>query len=109
MVNKQPAVKKILAVTLFSLTLVSYAETILLPIAGQGGYLGDMEKPTKGQTQPQINAQFGEPVHIGVPSGKPPITRWDYPDFSVYFEGDVVIHSVLKHRRLDSQVNDGPK
>jgi hypothetical protein len=24
-----------------------------------------------------------------------PITRWDYPQFSVYFEHDRVLHSVL--------------
>jgi len=26
--------------------------------------------------------------------GKPPITRWDYPSFSVFFEHDRVIHAV---------------
>jgi hypothetical protein len=26
--------------------------------------------------------------------GKPPITRWDYPGFSVFFEGDRVIDTV---------------
>jgi len=28
--------------------------------------------------------------------GQPPITRWDYPTFSVYFENDRVIHAVAK-------------
>ena len=28
------------------------------------------------------------------PSGKPPITRWDYDGFSVYFEHQHVIHAV---------------
>ena len=27
--------------------------------------------------------------------GNPPITRWDYPQFSVYFENDRVLHTVL--------------
>jgi hypothetical protein len=27
--------------------------------------------------------------------GAPPITRWDYPNFSVFFEGDRVIHAVV--------------
>ena len=26
--------------------------------------------------------------------GQPPITRWDYPHFSVFFEKDRVIHAV---------------
>jgi hypothetical protein len=29
---------------------------------------------------------------------QPPITRWDYPAFSVYFEHDRVIHAVARHR-----------
>ncbi|MEH6556674.1 MAG: hypothetical protein V7459_05570 [Oceanicoccus sp.] len=107
MENKLSAVKFIVATALISLALVSRAETILLPIASQGDYLGDMAKPAKGQKQQQISSQFGEPMDISGPSGEPPITRWDYRDFSVYFEGDVVIHSVLKHRRLDSQINNG--
>jgi hypothetical protein len=109
MANKKSAVKFILAAALLSLSLAGRAETILLPIASQGDYLGDMAKPAKGQKQQQISAQFGEPIDISGPSGEPPITRWDYRDFSVYFEGDVVIHSVLKHRRLDSQTNNEPE
>ena len=27
----------------------------------------------------------------------PPITRWDYPAFSVYFEHDRVVHAVARH------------
>jgi hypothetical protein len=27
--------------------------------------------------------------------GKPPISRWEYPGFIVYFESDHVIHSVV--------------
>ena len=30
--------------------------------------------------------------------GHPPITRWDYRSFSVYFEYDHVINSVLHHQ-----------
>ncbi len=107
--NKQTAASIVLTATLISLSLTSHAETILLPIASQGDYLGDIKKPAKGQKQGQIVAQFGEPIQRSGPSGTPPITRWDYGDFSIYFESDVVIHSVLKHRRLNSPVNDEPK
>ena len=30
--------------------------------------------------------------------GEPPITRWDYPGFSVYFEHETVIHSVARRQ-----------
>ena len=106
MANKHIAINIVLFATLMALTGISQAETILLPIAGQGDYLGEIIKPVKGQKQQQISHQFGTPIHTSTPTGTPPITRWDYPDFSVYFEGDVVIHSVLKHRRLDSQATN---
>ena len=30
--------------------------------------------------------------------GQPPITRWDYREFSVYFEYDHVVKSVIHHQ-----------
>ena len=30
--------------------------------------------------------------------GKPPISRWDYREFSVYFESGVVVDAVRQHR-----------
>ena len=50
--------------------------------------------PTRGATMAQIEARFGAPTKKGSAVGKPPITRWDYPAFSVYFEYRHVIDSV---------------
>ena len=53
-----------------------------------------------GLTQAQVIARFGEPEkrHAPVPARgehpTPPITRWDYPDFSVYFEKTIALHRV---------------
>ena len=46
-----------------------------------------------------VEQKFGQPSqrHNAVGGGgvkHPPITRWDYPGFSVFFENDRVIHSV---------------
>jgi hypothetical protein len=41
-----------------------------------------------------VEKQFGAPTTRHPTVGKPPITRWDYPNFSVFFEGDRVIDSV---------------
>ena len=75
--------------------------TIMLPIASQGSYLGGIERPKKGLNQETVKQNFGDPVSTHEPSREPPIIRWNYENFSVYFENDVVIHSVLKHRRTD--------
>lgn len=51
-------------------------------------------KPKKSMSQTQVLKDFGAPMKKHPTKGKPPITRWDYRDFSVYFETDKVIHSV---------------
>ena len=42
----------------------------------------------------QVEAKFGAPVTKHDAVGQPPITRWDYPGFSVFFEHDRVIDAV---------------
>ena len=48
--------------------------------------------------------RFGLADEEHQPVGQPPITRWDYREFSVYFEYDHVINSVRHHqpRHLDT-------
>jgi hypothetical protein len=42
----------------------------------------------------QVEAKFGAPVTKHDAVGAPPITRWDYAGFSVFFERDRVIDAV---------------
>lgn len=51
-------------------------------------------KPTRGMTQARVRANFGEPNTTVAAVGDPPISRWVYPEFVVFFEYDKVIHSV---------------
>ncbi|HUN72238.1 MAG TPA: hypothetical protein VMU52_08005 [Steroidobacteraceae bacterium] len=51
--------------------------------------------PQRGTTMQQVEAKFGTPQRRYPAVGKPPITRWDYPSFSVYFEYSRVVHSVV--------------
>lgn len=67
--------------------------------------------PARGQLMTQVEAQFGAPVrkHAAVGGAsrvQPPITRWDYPNFSVYFENSHVVNAVV--RKLNS-LETGPK
>ena len=55
-------------------------------------------RPVSGSTQAAVEATFGAPVTIIAPVGDPPIARWEYADFIVYFEYDRVIHAVMKRR-----------
>jgi hypothetical protein len=44
----------------------------------------------------KVASTWGEPESRLSPVGDPPIARWEYSDFVVYFEYQNVIHSVLK-------------
>ena len=58
--------------------------------------------PTRGSSMAQVQARFGAPSQklppVAGPNSRrhnPPITRWIYPGFEVYFEYDHVIDAVL--------------
>ena len=53
-----------------------------------------MPSPTRGMTMEQVESKFGQPASKTPAVGKPPITRWDYPGYAVYFEFNHVVHSV---------------
>ncbi len=62
-----------------------------------GAAAGSSEsRPTRGMTQAGVESKYGSPVEIKAPVGDPPITRWEYQDFVVFFEYDKVIHAVVK-------------
>jgi len=54
--------------------------------------------PARGMSQQSVRQAYGAPLSVHEPIGQPPITRWDYPAFRVYFEYDHVIHSVIPER-----------
>jgi hypothetical protein len=64
----------------------------------------DQAAPRRGMTMEQVASKFGAPVSKVAAVGKPPISRWEYPRFVVYFEHDHVIHSVV----ASSTASDAP-
>ncbi len=73
------------------------AETVRVPIGETTqSYSGAL--PARGATKATVEAQFGPAESTHGPSGQPPIYFWEYPDFTVYFEYDHVIHTVTKTR-----------
>jgi len=53
-----------------------------------------VERPARGITMGAVEAKFGAPANRHAAVGTPPITRWDYAGFVVYFEHDRVIDAV---------------
>jgi hypothetical protein len=74
------------------------------PLAAETLLVGDQVQlretstklPKRGITMSAVEAQFGAPRTRSEAVGKPPITRWDYDGFSVYFERDRVVHAVAQ-------------
>jgi len=58
-----------------------------------------LQRPARGMTMAEVEARFGPPKLKRSPVGDPPITRWDYDGFSVYFEHQYVLHSVVHRTR----------
>jgi hypothetical protein len=56
-----------------------------------------MDLPTNGMSSDAVQARFGEPVNKRAAVGDPPITQWEYGSWSVYFEYELVLFTVL-HR-----------
>lgn len=56
----------------------------------------DAGRPTRGMTQASVESKYGNPVSVEAPVGEPPISRWIYADFVVFFEYNKVIHAVIK-------------
>ncbi len=50
--------------------------------------------PRNNLTKIAVREKFGDPREQLPPVGEPPISRWRYPDYTVYFERDLVIISV---------------
>lgn len=58
----------------------------------------DVPRPTRGMTMDAVENQFGAPREKHPAVGQPPITRWDYDNFSVFFEHQYVLHAVVQHK-----------
>ncbi len=71
----------------------AHADTLLIKRTDQAH---SAAVPKRGASMSQVSAQYGAPSTKHGAIGKPPITRWDYPAFSVYFEYSHVIDTVLK-------------
>lgn len=56
--------------------------------------------PKRGMTMVQVRKQYGEPRTVRKSAGKvkkqwPRITVWNYGKFSVYFERQITLHTVV--------------
>jgi hypothetical protein len=74
------------------MTMPIYADVISVPLSQSAQMKG--KKPSQGSTKEQVVSLYGEPLNRLEAIGNPPITRWIYSHFTVFFEYNKVIHSV---------------
>ncbi len=53
--------------------------------------------PIRGAMMKDVEAKFGAPTKKMPAVGQPGISRWQYAAFTVYFENNRVLHSVVSH------------
>lgn len=75
------------------------AQMLSIPVGQQAPELQGISVPKRGMSQAEVEAQFGAPQARGEAIGQPPISRWEYADYDVYFEQDRVLHTVLRHKQ----------
>jgi hypothetical protein len=86
-----------LAAAAFAAANLASADTLLMDRVKQER---GMNSPSRGMTMAQVEARFGAPSSKLDPRGgdtklHPVINRWVYPEYTVYFERDRVINSVM--------------
>lgn len=69
-----------------------YADVLLIDEVRQAD---SMNLPKNGQHKAEVEAKFGTPQKQHPAVGDPPISSWDYATYSVYFEHDLVLYTVL--------------
>jgi hypothetical protein len=90
-------IKALLAAALFAASLTcAQADVLAVPPAAASS---DTVLPAKGSSMAAVSREFGTPKvrhpAVGGDSPKhPPITRWDYETFSVFFENQHVVDAV---------------
>jgi hypothetical protein len=84
---------KLLTLLLVAAAPIARADTLLIDSI-DASKATESSRPRAGMSMDKVEAQFGAPIEKHAAVGAPPITRWDYPSFSVYFEYQLVIHSV---------------
>jgi len=101
---RQPIILLLWGVIFLSLSSGASADVLLIEKVRER-MLRDL--PVNGLTMNEVEARYGEPVDRVGPVGEPPITRWIYGDYSVYFEHRIVIESVLHPEAVVRDMDQG--
>lgn len=78
---------------------LALAEELRVPVGSQADR-SQISLPANGMSEDSVRNRWAPPPEHQRPSRRtPPISQWHYQDFVVYFEGNRVIHAVVKQHK----------
>lgn len=86
-----------------SISLGARADVLLIQQVRQAGA---MNLPVNGMSMNEVEAAFGAPEQKLAAVGDPPITKWRYARWSVYFEYDRALYTVLHQGEVIDSANE---
>lgn len=90
---------KLRYLTILTLALGAFGTIQADTLEMDGVSAGQASTPSRGMTAASVESRYGTPQSKVAPVGDPPISRWIYSDFVVFFEYDRVIHAVVKRQK----------
>ncbi len=89
---------RLLGATLLAASVsIAQADTIKIFVSEQAQNT-QIQTPVHGQHMETVRQNYGSPQQMKGPVGNPPISVWSYDQFTVYFERDKVIRTVVHHK-----------
>lgn len=82
----------VLALALVFGAQLAFADVLIIDEVRQSE---TMQLPKNGISKADTEAKFGAPAKKVPAVGEPPISRWEYDTYNVFFENDLVLFSVL--------------
>lgn len=77
--------------------MTEVAETTTTEMAAPEANEYTVQLPGRGMSMEMVQNRFGEALEKYSAVGDPPITKWTYKNFTVYFESEFVIHAVVNN------------
>ncbi|MCK4743773.1 MAG: hypothetical protein KAT25_08140 [Sulfuriflexus sp.] len=94
--NIKTLIKPLLLLSLCAASASLSAETLSIINQPENSADGVL-RPERGMQMQQVETNYGSPLSINDAVGEPPITSWVYEKYTVYFEGEYVIHAATHH------------
>ena len=86
---------RILTLIALGFAATASADTLLLEGISVDSVTAD-QRPRRGMSMDSVESRFGAPSSRISAVGEPPISRWEYPGFIVYFEYEHVVHAAVR-------------